>query len=309
MRQLNRSYSDMRRSSRGGLKWHSDIEVDPNEEFSCFHLCGDCHFLCDHTRACPACGSETVLDLKQKTVGNMVREMEDERRNKVSPKAMWIATALAVTNFFVVWLIAGEIISWFWPPIAIFTLGLLLGIVALATTRVFLPRWLSWLFERSKQKGPSRWRQALPRPTVDTAIAAQDEGPCQSAGELIQAPLSGRKCLAYRIGVLFDRAGDAVPPEWVLDEQATADISVGVHRLKASGYTLLRPLTPVAADDLAMDETAMSRFLRERGLFLSDGEFVFFESIVAPQEHCRVYIPEHETGCGPIVEPIATGNA
>lgn len=109
---------------------------------------------------------------------------------------------------------------------------------------------------------PMRWRLALPdarQPLVPDHTSATP------GSELVTAPLSGRPCVAYEIGVREDDDSDADMGTWLLLEQGTAALRIAdaqvprdAARLRVAQRTPFRART----DE---DRARMQQFLRERG--------------------------------------------
>jgi hypothetical protein len=84
---------------------------------------------------------------------------------------------------------------------------------------------------------------------------------------------------------LFDTEGDARPPEWVVSEVASTAFTVGGHALEKDGVMVSVPIAPV---ELNPERVDLARYLRERGLFATDGEFLLFEAVVCPGDQVAV---------------------
>ena len=165
------------------------------------------------------------------------------------------------------------------------------GLAALATNTL-LGKPLSRLMLARTPGGPARWLRPLPLVDQESDVVETHRGQIQSAAESLTAPFSGRPCLAYEIGVVFDADGDAYPPVWVLREVHSRALEVDGVEVAAGSLELELPMTIVEEpthDDLAV-------FLRQRGLFASDGQFEFFEAIVCADD--EVELRRHETPDG-----------
>ena len=66
---------------------------------------------------------------------------------------------------------------------------------------------------------------------------------------------------------------------------------------------LTTPTEPIVRP--ALSEEEKRRFLRERGLFLADGSFDLYESIVEANEACEVHWPAAPEGAPPFVLGLA----
>jgi hypothetical protein len=121
---------------------------------------------------------------------------------------------------------------------------------------------------------PARWRLALP-----AAHLADVRGAIEPCGEALRAPLSGRPCAAWEVGVRADADGQAPDGTWLLLEQRSAAATLGGRTIPADALRLelardrVDPEHPVHA-------AAIDRFLHERGFLSSDTTLAFFETIV-----------------------------
>ncbi len=124
---------------------------------------------------------------------------------------------------------------------------------------------------------PTRWALALP-PTAPVTEVVQ--GPARPVDEVLFAPFTGRRCVAYEVGVRFERGRSPELNRWALLEQRvtpmTVDgraVDVGVTHLELPRHHLGRS-SKVPMSDAARD------FLAQRGLDSHTLTFELFESIV-----------------------------
>jgi hypothetical protein len=123
---------------------------------------------------------------------------------------------------------------------------------------------------------PARWRLALPSPKSELVPL---RGAIEPSGEPLRAPLSGRACAAWEVGVRTDDDGHAKDGTWLLLEQHSAPATVGGRAVAADAVRL--DLDRVRADpEDPTHAAATSRFLHERGFLSSDTTLRFFEAIV-----------------------------
>jgi hypothetical protein len=148
-----------------------------------------------------------------------------------------------------------------------------------------------------------RWLAPVPSPIITSGKKETLRGPCQAqAGqELLTAPLSGRRCLAYRIALLFDVSGDTRPPIWALDECHAVDLMIGKHLLRGNSVGLELILKPLPEEQLNISDHDLALFLRKRGLFFEGGGLQFFEAILVPHDFARVVFYQKPTGSGPLL--------
>ena len=85
--------------------------------------------------------------------------------------------------------------------------------------------------------------------------------------------------MVYQVSVLFDVSGDARPPEWVVQESEAVDLSFDGQRIEREKVLLALPGDVVEHSQMTSSFNP-EQFLRERGLFASEGDFIFFEAIL-----------------------------
>ncbi len=109
---------------------------------------------------------------------------------------------------------------------------------------------------------PLRWRLALPNPALPSVPEPAQVLPQE---DFITAPLSGRPCVAYEIGLREDDDSEGADGTWLLLEQAVGafrikgfDVPRGAARVRVGPRTLFDART-------AQDCARKQRFLRERG--------------------------------------------
>jgi hypothetical protein len=252
------------------------------EQFECFFLCADCGFLePENQEVCPGCSQSTWLDLRHHATADQVRDEELAERQRVP---WWVKVVTLATA--IVFLGAATWLSGPTPTsVSAAAIGVLL--VYLAGNRS-----MACLLVRSIDKRPHRWRLPIPLPARGAQARQRVHGEATRADKILQAPFSGRECLAYQVSVLFDAPGDARPPEWVLQEAKGVDFSVNGERIPGVRALVQKPMQLISTDEDKESELKLSRFLRERGLFLSDGEFTLFEATVEPGEEVQVHFFE-----------------
>ncbi|MBA2661044.1 MAG: hypothetical protein H0U74_02020 [Bradymonadaceae bacterium] len=126
---------------------------------------------------------------------------------------------------------------------------------------------------------------------------------------MLKAPISGRECIAYQVCVLFDTPGDARPAQWALQEQRNLSVRLGdTIEVSQNSFYLESPVEEVQQRDESIESCeATKEFLRQRGLFNTDGEFHFFEAILelgdevnVDEYEDKVYVVRHtaSANCG-----------
>ncbi|MDC0719015.1 hypothetical protein [Nannocystis bainbridge] len=286
-------------SKRSSIRPHQLGAGSPKESFDCMFLCDVCGYLCDTDPACPSCGRTAWIDLDYWHVAEALREREEEERRHPPDRLKWqvrlasVAAGAAIGIGCAGGLALAGLVALGWPSL----LGLGGGATALAH-RLGRRRIGRALMLRGSSR-PTRWHMPLPLVAAEAVVAARAVGQPQPRGPLLAAPFSGRPCLGYELGVLFDAPGDAWPPIWVLREMRSSAFDIDGRHVEADAVTLGLPLTAVTRP--AMTESARQRFLRQRGLFLADGQFELFEAIVEPGAAYEVQWPSAPAGVPPVI--------
>jgi hypothetical protein len=144
---------------------------------------------------------------------------------------------------------------------------------------------------------PVRWHLALPdarAPLVDNAGIAHARGP------LLRAPLTGRDCLAYELGIRTDDDASAPEATWLLLEQRSTAFAVGEERYPADSVRL--DLARTRVDPAALDEDRLGAIVRARGFLTTDTTLALFESIVP--DATRVEVAPVQLRAGPSGRPL-----
>lgn len=273
-------------------------------EFPCDRLCAGCGRLTaprDMTpyrpgRAgmrpdpCPHCREVGLVDLGPAAAilaleGILARERPGRAssRRRIARRAAYAGSAVASWGLLFVFVYAldldespGErtwmvsLLLCFTPFMMLLVPGALMAVVALrrewqATT----PRSL-----------PARWRfviaGAAPGAAPGAAVIA---GPLLGEGQEIIAPISGRPCLAFEVGLREDDDGEAPLGSWLLVEQRSAPLRIGAHTFDADGVRLRLPRRELPWPPDGPDRARAAHFLRARGFVIEDGKGLrIFES-------------------------------
>jgi len=137
-----------------------------------------------------------------------------------------------------------------------------LGPFVLAAMSIFVVRLRGLGLPPRVRALPLRWRLALPSPSSPSVPKPTQALP---SDELLTAPLSGRPCVAYEIGLREDDASQADIGTWLLLEQGVAPLRIaGVDVPRDSARLRLEQRTAFEART-AEDRARRERFLRERG--------------------------------------------
>jgi hypothetical protein len=124
---------------------------------------------------------------------------------------------------------------------------------------------------------PKRWHLALP---VATHMRGEVHGPARALDGLITAPLTGRRCIAYELGVLADVDVPNREATWLLREQRSVAFAVGTTTFPANAVRLRGPQEIV--DPAELDTNHVRRVLNDRAFSLSDTGVTLVECIVEP---------------------------
>lgn len=291
---LKRERPDLN-SRRSSVRPHELDFASSREPFPCQLLCDSCGYLSERRDPCPACGRVAWIDLGLWAHAHALREREEAERQNPAPEVRWQVrlASLGLGGGLVAGLAAAGVLAVGWPAL------LLCGAGATAATHGLGRRRLGWSIMARRVRWPTRWRIPLPLSEPDAPIAARARGTAEPRGALLTAPFSRRPCLAYEIAVLFDTPGDAWPPIWVLREVRSSAFAVDGHELASDAAVLAAPQEKLERP--AITEEALSRFLRERGLFATDGQFDLFEAILPPGAACELQWPAAPRGAPPRV--------
>ncbi len=86
--------------------------------------------------------------------------------------------------------------------------------------------------------------------------------------------------MPFILPTVFDAEGDLRPPEWILAEEQIADFEIDGHKIDGENVHIEAPLDTVSPGDCQRPGFNLSVFLRERGLFLHDGQFELYEAVL-----------------------------
>lgn len=288
-------------SKRSSVRPHELGGGPKKESFDCMFLCDACGYLCDTDPPCPSCGRTEWIDLDYWGLAEALRAREEDERRHPPADITWRVrlTSIAAGLLFGVLCSAGlelsGLLAFDWPAL----LGL--GAGGAAMTHGLGRRQIAWGMLARQVQRPTRWRLPLPLPAPDAGAGERLVGHVEPRGPLLQAPFSGRPCVGYQIAVMFDAPNDAWPPLWVLDEMRSCAFEVQGRAIAADRVSLVGPIEHIIRP--FMTETERQRFLRVRGLFLADGQFDLFESIIEPGQACELLWPNAPAGAPPAIRP------
>ena len=276
---LRREMKDLG-SKRSSIRPYQLGGSPAKESFDCLFLCDVCGYLSETDPTCPSCTAHAWIDLDYWAHAEALRAREEDARRHPPNSVQWqvrltsltAGAALGATG--ALWLAFAGVVGLGLPAL----LGC--SVVATGLTHALGRRRLGWSLMTRRVQNPTRWRVPLPLAAPDATTARRVVGQVEAQGPLLRAPFTGRPCVGYDVAVLFDTPNDAWPPIWVLREMRSCAFEVDGRQVAADAVTLAMGTAPVPAPNLT--DAAKARFLRERGLFLVDGQFDLFETIVEP---------------------------
>lgn len=270
-RRMNRraqESKDRRRARR--LNHHTPIDDwgEPDRvSFPCALLCSSCGYFLrpDSDRRpehCPHCYDLNWLDLSSDELVHQLREQESlELRRSVTKRRR---------KLFVLFVLGVVLIIIF--PLPAWQLVILGGITAL----------LSALYNaRTKPERPTPSRWHTPRITSEPGVPAEFHGRVQSSSEQL-SPITQQRCVGWRVSVLLDSTGEDGPFE--IDEMKCSDLEIGGTPMDGHSIyidtdpELVGPRSVHDAND--PESVRLRRFLRSRGVSPSEGDFIFFETVI-----------------------------
>jgi hypothetical protein len=301
----------MHRESGGGSKRSSirTYQLGPGssrEAFQCMFLCDACGYLCWTDPPCPACGKKAWIDLGFWNHAEALRSREEEERRHPPERLKWQVRMASLTAGGAIGLGSAAGLALAGVALAA-PLVLTIGAGATLLTHVFGRRRIGWSIMTRRVNNPTRWHAPLPLAYPKAKPISQRVGPVHATGPLLRAPFSGRPCVAYDVGVVFDTPGDAWPPIWVLREMHSCAFEVQGKSIDAERVSLALPIKPVTEPTITAEQK--TRFLRERGLFTADGQFDLFEAIVEPENTYELLWPSAPEGTPPILRAAPQGRA
>ena len=246
---------------------------------------------------CSHCGDDGWIDLGHPSTALALRMSEDQdAQQRVSlPKRM------------VGYGIFGMAIGWFLGLMVSSGIGVTLAITGLCGVIGALVVLHQHRASGSPEPSvlPARWAMALP-PAPGTH--PEVSGPVTTTADALRAPLSGRRCIAWEVGVRHDTQADADDASWWLLEQKLVPVSVGDEALDPARTHLRVPrmhFGPLATAEL--DEAARL-FLRQRGIGGSEVANVeLFETIIEADAPVRVQIGPHRSALEPVQALVPSG--
>ncbi len=90
---------------------------------------------------------------------------------------------------------------------------------------------------------------------------------------------------------------------WVLEEERNIGFEVRGHYVEPDGVTMMLPPHQVSSDDWAEDSTKVGRFLRQRGLFTSEGSYAVFEALIEPDGLYQLEVYDQPKDAAAVIRP------
>lgn len=231
------------------------------------------------TEECSHCGEHAWIDVGRETTALMLHQHEERA---AEGRIDWMGVARVGVGGGTVGAFAGMFIG---------TLG---GVSLLAGLSAVLAG--AWVVRQHRRLAPepsslpSRWAMALP---PAGPVGEVVRGPARPSGELLTAPLSGRRCVAYEVGVRHDDGGSAPASTWVLLEQRVAALEVGGQHVEPSTTHLALARQYLGPHGTVELDAAAEVFLRQRGLGSQSTALELFETIVEPEAEVVLERAEH----------------
>jgi len=220
---------------------------------------------------CTHCGQDSWIDLGRESTALALRQgetLEARAATTGHTRVLGQVSLGAVVGGFIGVIAAG--LTW---PAAIVTVcaGAAAGLSAAAQARRLLP---------GPRTLPDRWSLALP----PSGAARDVTGPAEATEELVRAPLSGRMCVAYEVGLRRDASPDDSLNEWALLEQRVAPMRIGDTEVDpARTFVDLPRQLHGRLGEVDVDDAAVT-YLRDRGFSMQGCSLYAFENVLEPQE-------------------------
>ena len=248
----------------------------------------------DDPGQCPSCGEVGLIDPRQPDTASALEAIDHrERLARIPASTRSIVRGSSVAGLVVGAAIGIAILLGLYsgvgsvrPEYAVLALvGGLLIIVPLGSVGIRAV-WRLWVSSRALDR-PARWAFALPAATVGEESSGRIA--CDSP---LVAPLTGRPCVAYEIGVRRDEDSTAPPGTWLLLEQRCADASIDGHRIEGDRVWLDLPRQIQPFED--PHDEKLAHLMHQRGLSPEREQLHVYESVVA--EDSEVFVRRSDNG-------------
>ena len=244
---------------------------------------------------CPHCGAREWADLGDATTITALRHVDlTEAPTRASAgmrrlRRAWAVTrglsGIAISAALVVGLVTSTIVrGGLWVLLYPGLVALAIVVVATVVDAVREVR------DARAAPMPVRWRLALP---ARSPLAAAS-GSVHAQGPLLRAPLTGRSCVAYELGIRTDDDAGAPESTWLLLEQRSTAFAVGREHYPPDSVRL--DLSRTKVEPTALDEDRLGAIVRARGFLTTDTTLALFESIVPDAARIEVQPTQLRTG-------------
>lgn len=237
--------------------------------------------------ACPHCGQPELADLAPATTALALADALEYDRPARRPRAEQLVRRLVIAAVATLGLgsfaltllmlaIFGNGRGWqVASALASLMLVLFGGPGLLLAARAIRREWR----RTTRRRLPARWRLCLPQGGASRPAAP---APVVADSDLLTAPISGRSCVAFEVGLREDAVADAPAGTWLLLEQRSAPLRVGDAAIATDGACLELPRVPIAWPPPGPDRERAALFLRGRGFVISEAAALHvFESVLA----------------------------
>ncbi|MBN2802301.1 MAG: hypothetical protein JXR91_04315 [Deltaproteobacteria bacterium] len=254
------------------------------EPFQCYYYCENCGYLSESNQnKCPYCKQLIWVNLANDAMGTALHDVEKSTRNTVNKKIHILVIPIYLLTIYGVYFTTAYFSAIEGGIVTAFIMATALGVSYNTTIK-----WWSFLFEKFNYKWPLRWRFPLLNSNCHSNLNKTNDAEIDGEETLI-SPFTGTKCLGYKAMVLFDIEGDARPPEWVLAEVVCNDINI--NGSKFSGAKIMLDMEVKHIDiETVQPQFDFKTYLRQRGLFLYDGNFIPFETVIKKGDKYQVKI-------------------
>lgn len=301
---LRSKRADLRRAQRRmQVRLSRDTDDPETPGLACALICARCGWMTwprEHAGAhphrhdpqalvprdsCEHCGDDSWIDLSRDSTALALRVGQDEQSEaeRVGRKQVVTQTSLGLFTGGLVGVITAGLA---WPAALMAACGAALGGLVAQRHRT---RAAPEVFDL-----PGRWSMTLPPNDPPQRTL---NGPARGEGEFLHAPISGRVCLAYEVGLRRDAQADAPLASWTLLEQRTTALSVDGQRVGDAPHLRLQRQALGEADRAATTDAAID-FLRRRGMLAVGSSDLVFETIVQDGDTVQL----HRTATGDILQ-------
>lgn len=244
----------------------------------------------ERPRQCESCGELGLIDPTETNAVALLQTMDDDNRlARRSPAARTLARVQSVVGLSIASVVlVGMLVAMFfgrgsWTEVTEF-LTMITAVVIVIPMGLLAIRATARHWARTAAlPRPGRWALALP---AAGTLSVETMGTLDCP-EPLTAPLSGRSCAAYEVGVRYDASTTGALGTWLLLEQASARLVVGGVTFSGDNVFLEWPRSVYTG---AVEEPRVVEFLRDRGLTATREPLCLFETVIpcdTPVAMCR----------------------